>query len=137
MRYAPECPLPLTPYWLLDLRQEGSMTIRKLDKRHWHTFFDGVSKLLEGKQAEIEVASLALGDQVEADWLPLLGIAYDPKDDLVEVALEGLDHLIPSPREIYVENGIEGLSSLEILDAEGNRQIVKLREELALPPPQR
>jgi hypothetical protein len=113
------------------------MTTRKLDKRHWHTFFDGVSKLLEGKQAEIEVASLALGDQVEADWLPLLGIAYDPKDDLVEVALEGLDHLIPSPREIYVENGIEGLSSLEILDAEGNRQIVKLRDELALPPPQR
>ena len=55
----------------------------------------------------------------------------------MEVALEGLDHLIPSPREIYVENGIEGLSSLEILDAEGNRQIVKLRDELALPPPQR
>jgi hypothetical protein len=111
------------------------MTTRKLDKRQWHRFFDRVSRLLEGKEAEIEVASLTLGDQVEADWLPLLGIAYDPKDDLVEVALEGLDHLIPRPREIYVQDGIEGLSSLEIIDAEGNRQLVKLRDELALPPP--
>jgi Family of unknown function (DUF5335) len=42
----------------------------------------------KASRAEIEVASLALGDQVEAEWLPLLGIAYDPKDDLVQVALE-------------------------------------------------
>jgi Family of unknown function (DUF5335) len=57
------------------------MTTRKLDKNQWRTFFDGVSKLLQGKQAEIEVASLRLGDQVQAEWLPLHGIAYDPKDD--------------------------------------------------------
>jgi Family of unknown function (DUF5335) len=62
------------------------MTTRKLDKKQWREFFDGISKLLEGKQAEIEVASLALGDQVEAEWLPLLGMAYDPKADLVEVS---------------------------------------------------
>src|ERR1700716_2179183 len=37
-----------------------------------------VSKVLPAKQAEIEVASLKLGDQVEAEWLPLLGLAYDP-----------------------------------------------------------
>ena len=52
--------------------------------------FDRLSKTLEGKQAEIEVASLSLGDQVEAEWLPLHGITYDPNDDLVEVALERL-----------------------------------------------
>jgi hypothetical protein len=69
------------------------MTTRKLDKRQWRTVFDRLSKTLEGKQAEIEVASLSLGDQVEAEWLPLHGITYDPNDDLVEVALEGLDHI--------------------------------------------
>ena len=63
--------------------------------------------MLEGKRAEIEVVSLRLGDQVEAEWLPLLGIAYDPNDDIVEIALEGLDHLIPNPREIYVEKGLK------------------------------
>jgi hypothetical protein len=108
---------------------------RKLDKAQWRPFLDIISKLLEAKQAEIEVASLDLGDQVQAEWLPLIGIAYDPNDDVVEVALEGLDHLIYRPREIYLENGGGGLTSLEIVDANGVRQIVKLKDQLLLPAP--
>ena len=54
-----------------------------------------------GFRLEIEVTSLALGDQVEAEWLPLLGLVYDPKDDLVEVALDGIDHMIPSLRLLH------------------------------------
>jgi hypothetical protein len=111
------------------------MTTRKLDKKEWRTFFDGVTTLLEGKQAEIEVASLRLGNQVQAEWLPLLGIVYDPKDDIVEVALEGLDHMIPSPREIYVQDGTEGVTALEIVDADEVRQLVKLRDPVMLPAP--
>jgi hypothetical protein len=109
------------------------MATRKLDKKEWKTFFDRISKILEGKQVEIEVASLDLGDQVQAEWLPLYGIAYDPKDGLVEVILEGLDHMIAKPREIYVEDGTAGLESVEIIDAEGIKQIVKLRDELVPP----
>ncbi len=109
------------------------MTIRKLDKKQWRTFFDGVSKTLMGKQAEVEIASLRLGDQVAAQWLPVLGIAYDPNDDIVEVALEGLDHLIHNPREIHVDDGPEGLAALEIVDADDVKQIVKLRSPLRLP----
>ena len=112
------------------------MTARKLDKKEWKAFFDGVSKVLGVKQAEIEVLSLDLGDQVEAEWLPLLGLTYDPKGDVLDVALEGLDHLISKPREIYVEDGNVGLASLAIVDAEGARQIVKLRDPMALPAPQ-
>jgi hypothetical protein len=90
---------------------------------------------LEGKQAEIEVISLGLGDQVEAEWLPLLGIVYDPNDDIVEVALEDLDHLIQKPRDVYVEEGPGGLVALEIVDADDVKQIVKLRDPLMLPSP--
>jgi hypothetical protein len=111
------------------------MTTRKLDKKRWRAFFDGVTTMLEGKQAEIEVASLRLGDQVEAEWLPLLGIAYDPKDDIVEVALEGLDHLIPKPREIYIDDDVEGLMALEIVEDDGAKQIIQLRDPLMLPAP--
>ncbi len=110
------------------------MATRKLDKKEWKTFFDRVSKTLKGKQAEIEVASLRLGDQVQAEWLPLHGIAYDPKDDLMEVTLEGLDHMIAKPHEIYVD-GTVGLESVEIIDADGTKQIVKLRDELIPPAP--
>src|SRR6266481_6563974 len=90
----------------------GFMTIRKLERSEWRPFLDIVSKLLETKEAEIEVASLELGDQIEAEWLPLLGIAYDPKDDVLEIALDGVDHLIPGPQEIYVDIGPTGLAKL-------------------------
>jgi hypothetical protein len=67
--------------------------------------------------------------------LPLLGISYDPKDDIIEIALEGVDHLIPKPREVYVEeNGLE-LSSLEVIDAEGTHQIIVLKDPMMLPAP--
>lgn len=113
------------------------MTVRKLDKTEWQGFLDRVSKRLAGRQAEIEVASLALGDQVEATWLPLLGLVYDHKSDLVEVALDGLDHMIGKPREIWADVGVDGLLSLEVVDADGVRQVVRLRDPLMLPAPQR
>jgi hypothetical protein len=111
------------------------MAPRKLDKAEWRPFFDRVSKLLIGKRAEIEVASLALGDQVEAEWLPLLGITYDPKDDVIDIALDGLGHLVPHPREVWVDLAVTGLGSIAIVDGEGARQIVQLRDPLMLPPP--
>jgi hypothetical protein len=109
------------------------MTTRKLDKQEWKPFFEGISKVLGAKQAEIEVMSLNIGDQVEAEWLPLIGLTYDPKDDILDIALEGLDHVIPKPREIYAEDGGVGLASFAVVDNKGTRHIVKLRDPLALP----
>ena len=73
--------------------------------------------------------------QVAAKWLPLFGITYDAKDDLLKIAMEGLDHLIHKPREIAVVDGPSGLGSMEIVDSDRRRQIVKLMEPLLLPPP--
>jgi hypothetical protein len=50
------------------------MEIRKLERDRWKAFFDLVSKGLVGKRVEVEVASMKIGDQIEAEWLPLLGI---------------------------------------------------------------
>jgi hypothetical protein len=110
------------------------MVPRRLEKTQWREFFDQLSKLLIGRQVEIEVASLALGSQIEAKGLPLLGIAYDPKNDILEIALEGIDHLIHKPREIYVDGNPVELAGLEVIDTEGTRQIIQLRDSLALPP---
>jgi hypothetical protein len=120
----------------LDEQQDAEvilMAIVKLDKGAWHTYFDRMSKLVLGKQAEIEVASLNLGNQIEAEWVPLLGITYDPKNDLVEVLLEGLDHLIRNPRDIYIDQGQTGLTSMEVIDTEDVRQIIRLRDPMMLP----
>jgi hypothetical protein len=108
----------------------------KLDKSIWKPYLDHVSKTIAtGKQVLIEVASLALGDQIEAEWVPVLGIVYDPKSDLVEVALDDLDHLIHGPREIYAETGPVGLQSLDIIDHNDVHHIVLFKLPLSLPPP--
>jgi hypothetical protein len=111
------------------------MASRKLEKSEWSKYFDVVSTISVGMRAEIEIASLSLGDQIEAEWLPLLGIVYDPKDDAVEIIMEGVEHLIHKPREIYVDEGPAGLQSLLVVDADGAEHIVQLREPLMLPAP--
>ncbi len=108
------------------------MTTSKLEKPQWHDYFDGVTKALSGKRAEIEVNSLALGSQLQAEWVPLIGITYEPRSDMLEVALEGLDHLIRHPQELYVERDAATLKSLEVVDADGAHQIVRLRDPLLL-----
>lgn len=112
------------------------MSVHQVEKNNWKAFFDTLTRTLVGKRAEVEVASLDLGDQIEAEWLPLIGIAYDPKDDLIEVALEGLDHLIRAPREVYVDFNVGGLIGLAVIDSDHVRQIIKLKEPVALPVPE-
>nr|WP_314544053.1 DUF5335 domain-containing protein [uncultured Massilia sp.] len=109
------------------------MATVKLDKGVWQSYFDGMSKMVVGKQTEIEVASLAIGVQLEAKWIPLLGMTYDPKNDLLEVLLDGLDHLIRHPRDIYIDQGPTGLTSMEVVDADDVRQIIRLRDPIMLP----
>jgi hypothetical protein len=111
------------------------METRKLDRSDWQKFFDTYSNLLVGKLAEIEVASLSIGDQIEAGWVYLRWLTYDPKNDVIEIALENLGHMIRRPREVYLAFGPDGLSGVEITDRDGVQRIVKLRAPQALPPP--
>src|SRR5437763_9505809 len=113
----------------------ASMAVWKIDKPEWRAFFDWFSRGLLGARVELEVASLDPGDQIEAEWLPLLGITYDDKDDLLEIALEGVDHLIYGPREVWADLNVGELMSFEVIDDQGVSQIIKLRQPLMLPSP--
>jgi hypothetical protein len=93
-----------------------------------------MSKGLLGKWAEVEVASPDLGDQIVAEWVPLLGITYDSKEDRLDIALDRSSHSIVHPREIVVNETPRGLESVAVVDADGARQIVKLKEPLTLRP---
>jgi hypothetical protein len=104
-----------------------------LRKSEWHPFFELVSRALKGKRAEIEVASLTLGSQIEAEWLPFLGITYDPRDDLVEILLYGVDHLIRNPERIAIESQGALVSAIEVVDHDGTQQILRLRDPMMLP----
>jgi hypothetical protein len=111
------------------------MTIRRLERNDWIGFCLRTSRGLSGKWADLEIASLQIGAQLEARRLPLLGISYDPKSDVLELLVGELEHLIRAPREFYVDEGLLGLVSLQIVDADGARQIVTLHEPLLLPRP--
>jgi len=106
------------------------MATRELPKSEWQSYFDNVSKQLKAAKAELEVASMNLGDQIETEWIPFFGITYDPKDDLVEFVLEGLDHLIRSPKQIFVDEGADGLTSVEIVDSDDVKHIAVLKQAL-------
>ena len=104
-----------------------------LRKSEWHPFFELVSRELKGKQAKIEVASLTLGSQIEAEWLPFLGISYDPRGNLVEILLYGVDHLIHNPERIAIESQGALVSAIEVIDHDGTQQILRLRDPMMLP----
>jgi hypothetical protein len=111
------------------------MSIAKLKKTQWSAFFDHASKLLLGKHTQIEIVGLSIGSQMGARGVPLLGIAYDPRNDLIEIMLEGLAHVVRSPFAIYVDNDRGILTRLQIIDGDGVMQIIVLYDPLMLPAP--
>jgi Family of unknown function (DUF5335) len=111
------------------------MTIRKLERGDWSGFCIRATRGFVGKRVDIEVASLQIGSQLEARLLPLNGMSYDPTSDVLELLVGEVEHLIRAPRELYVDEELLGLVSLQIVDADGVRQIVTLRDPLMLPGP--
>lgn len=108
------------------------MAIRTLPRSEWKSYFDRVSRELPSEQAEIEIAGLDLGDQFETEWTSLEGLSYDPKDELFSVFLPGLEHNIRRPKEIFVDDGVDGLQSVEVVDGDGRRHIIRLKALLKL-----
>jgi hypothetical protein len=108
------------------------MSRRPLCRAEWRRYCDRISKQLEGRRAELDVASLNLGDRVEARWLPLVGVVFDARGDVLEVALGSLGHSIFSPREIVLEETERGLVALEIVAADETVETLRFREPLHL-----
>ena len=107
---------------------------RSVEKTDWEAYLDTVAKHLGARVVEVEVAGLDLGDQIEADWVPLLGLSYDPREDVVSVAVEGAERLVRQPVEVVVEDGVEGVRWIDIRDADGHHNIVRFKTPLALGP---
>lgn len=109
------------------------METRRMEKIEWQNYFDFVSRDLPTMQVEIEVAGLEFGDQIQAEWTPLVGISYDPKDDVLFVHTAALDHAIHDPQDIVLEGDETEIRSITVRDAEGSTQTVRFKEALALP----
>ena len=88
------------------------MTLRKLDKSEWHSYCDRRSKDLVGSRSRTATVSLAVNHEVITQWVPLFGVAYEPKKDLFEIVLQDLEHWVHHPQTFYVDEGPKGVAGL-------------------------
>jgi hypothetical protein len=66
-----------------------SITTHTLDAGQWLEYFESIGSALDGSLVTIEVMDEQIGDQVEAERLPLQAIGYDPNDNVMEIAVGG------------------------------------------------
>jgi len=109
------------------------MATMDLDRSNWHAYFDDLARKTLGNQVSLETTGMSMGSQRETDWLSLSGITYDPKSDVLEVITDRLDHLINHPSAISIDYDARGLHNVAVTDADGNCQIIHLKEPAPLP----
>jgi Family of unknown function (DUF5335) len=105
---------------------------RELDKAEWGPFLDRLSRLLSGSDAQSQCGSLLI-IRAAVTSAPVIGVSYDPKDDEVEMAFEPLDHLVHRPAQLFVDETKDGLTAIEVVDAEGTRHMLEPAAPLPIP----
>ncbi|MET7761957.1 DUF5335 family protein [Streptomyces sp. NPDC005336] len=81
-----------------------------LDRKDWRTALDQVTADHSGELVTVEVLDPSVAHGYEAERLPFSSLTYDPKDDVVVVAVGGqsprypvvLRHMVSHPKEIDV-----------------------------------
>jgi hypothetical protein len=112
---------------------EAIMPTTKIGEGEWHRYFDTVGSALQGRKATVQVIGPDIGAQFAAEDLGIIGITYDQKDQLLEIALDGLDHLIRHPREIYIDETPDGAAMIEVVDADEHKHIIQIRPKSSMP----
>jgi hypothetical protein len=116
----------------------------ELPRDQWRQFFDKLTQDYEGFDVTIEVLSPDLGDQVEAERLPLASLAYDERDDAFIAAVGGQDrrypvqlrHIIEHPRAIYSDELTDETPwVIDVIGPDDTQTIITIRRRPALPPP--
>ena len=113
------------------------MAIRRLERAEWAEFCARASRNYLGKAVEVEVLSAAIGCQVEVHGLPLIGLSYDSKNDLIELFVGELSHFIRTPRRFYVDEDPLGVICFHVIDVDDTRRVITLHEPAMLPAPAR
>lgn len=108
------------------------MNIKKLEPTDWQAYFDKFSKNMSTEHrtdyAEIRILSEEIGSQKETSWLPLKGLTYDSRSEILEVLVENMDHMVLEPSEIYVDENEAGtINALEVIRRDGIKEIIEVR----------
>ena len=114
-------------------------TTRRLPPEQWKDYFDRFTRdHLTGEApgaATIELISPTLGDQFEVSALRLLGLTYDPRAQELRLMFEDIDHVVITPKEIWVLEGEAGfIATLEVVRPDDSKEIIYIRRGGPLAP---
>lgn len=105
----------------------------QIPRGEWSDYFDNFTRQhLRSDLPElvtIEVLSPRLGDQVYAQNARLLGLSYDAHGEAFEVLLDGADHMVFQPAEVWaLEGDGEVIAVFELVHADGTRQLIHVKQ---------
>ena len=108
-----------------------------LPQDRWRAQLDDLTEKFAGGSVTIELLDRELGDEQEAERLPLAYIEYDPKDGVVIVAVGGnsarypvvLRHMVEDPQRIVVDtlgDGDDAPAVVDVTSGDGGQTIVTI-----------
>jgi Family of unknown function (DUF5335) len=108
------------------------MQTRDIPREQWIKFFDDFSRRHEGWIVTLEVLGSDIGDQEEANNLPLVGISADVKarENRIEIIVGGrpdadVTRFIERPKRVWVkEPGITGDEAIEVESEDGVKTLL-------------
>jgi len=105
----------------------------ELERSQWDKYTASLSERLRKEKVRISLGGLDVERHVEADDVVLRGITYDRRADAIEIETDHLSHRIEHPQRVIVVESDAGFERMEIVDADGCRQVLQLERALALP----
>jgi Family of unknown function (DUF5335) len=111
----------------------------ELPRAQWQARLEELTKHHEGHEVAIELLDQELGDEEGVEMLPLAYLEFDPKDDVVIVAVGGrggrypvvLRHIVEHPQRILADSYGDERSALDIVDRYGDHTIVTIQPRTA------
>lgn len=102
------------------------------DRKDWAERLDHASRAHDGDLAAIEILDQTYGDEEEAERVPFGYASYDPKDDVVIIAVGGrsgrfpvaLRHIVNHPVEVDVAE-----SALRVIADDGTVTLVTFTKD--------
>ena len=113
----------------------------ELSRQSWQEFLESMTKERAGNDVTIEVLTADYGDQYEAEQLPFTYVEYDPKDDVIIVAVGGRDRRYPSLRHIiarrqkvlFTSSLLDTGPAIEVTGGDGTQTLITFQSPPALP----
>jgi uncharacterized protein DUF5335 len=109
------------------------------ERSAWKTALDRLTADHADDDVTIEVIDPTIGPQTQAERLPFYYLTYDPKDDVVIVAVGGrttrypvvLRHMIVHPTEVDIASEDMPRATVRVVESDGTATLVTFHPEAA------